>query len=329
VPDRVEIEFRRAADRLFAPGAAILVAVSGGADSVALLHLLARRAVSRDGALRVAHLDHGLRRGSIADRRFVERLARELGLPCTAERRAVADDRGADESVEEAARRVRREFLTRVARVHGCAAIALGHTLDDQAETVLLRLLRGAGPAALAGMAERGPGPFVRPLLGLGRDDLRALLRRRGVPWREDPSNRDERFDRNRVRRKVLPALAAWGHPAAARALVRAADLLREDAALLDAWAARRLRRWRLPAPAGAVALDAGRLARAEPALGRRVVRLALREVGLAEKRVSARIVGAVLDLASTGTSRSLDLASGVVARRSGAKLELLRPSRP
>jgi tRNA(Ile)-lysidine synthase len=183
---------------------------------VALLHLL-RRCGGRGLRVTVAHLDHGLRRGSREDRRFVERLAREAGLPCVADRREVPALRQRDESPEEAARRVRRTFLLEAARSTGCRRIATGHTLDDQAETILMRLVRGAGPRALAGMARRGPGPFVRPLLGLERAELREYLRRHGLPFREDPTNRDLRFDRNRVRRLVLPLLAETLNPRAAR----------------------------------------------------------------------------------------------------------------
>ena len=228
-----------------------------------------------------------------------------------------------DESLEEAARRVRRAFLIEVARHHGCHRIALGHTLDDQAETVLLRWLRGAGPRALAGMAESGPGPFVRPLLAIERDDLRRFLDRRALAWREDPSNKDERFDRNRVRRQILPVLREVANPRAARALVRGADRIREDAVLLDLWAERRARRWSRKAGDGAIEVEAARLARAEPPIARRVARVVLRMAGVSEKAASARLVDAVLDLARGGRGRRLHLPAGVRATRHGGQVRI------
>ncbi len=321
--DRVELAFRDAASRWTPDDRPTLVAVSGGGDSIALLHLFARRRRSAGAAPVVAHLDHGLRRGSGADRRFVESTARSLGLTCVADRRPVGPLRRRGESLEEAARRVRRAFLLEVAGAHGCGRIALGHTLDDQAETVLLRWLRGAGPRALAGMAASGPGPFVRPLLAVERADVRRYLERRGLAWREDPSNRDERFDRNRLRRRILPVLEATANPHAAQALVRGADRIREDAALLDRWAVRRARRWTRRTRSGAVEIDAVRLAAAETPIARRVARELLRMAGVPEKAASARLVDAVLDLARGGKGRGRDLPAGIRATRTGDRIRL------
>jgi tRNA(Ile)-lysidine synthase len=313
---RVELEFRRAASRLLSDGSAVLAAVSGGGDSVALLHLLHRYASGRGLRPAVAHLDHGLRRGSKADRRFVERLAADLGYPCIAERREVGKLRRKGESPEEAARRVRRAFLLEAARRAGSERIATGHTLDDQAETVLMRLVRGAGATALTGMAVSGPGPFVRPLLGLEREDLRAYLRRRGLECREDPSNRDLRFDRNRVRRLVLPVLRESLNPRAARHLVKAAGLIREDALFLDGLAEAALAELCRRGPGGSVELDARGLAEAPPPLGKRVARQALRAAGADARRLGTRHIDALLDLAAGGSGRRLDLPGGLVARK-------------
>jgi tRNA(Ile)-lysidine synthase len=316
----VEIAFRRSALALLPPGARVLVAVSGGGDSVALLHLLVRLAPSRSLDLAVAHLDHALRRGSGEDRRFVERLARDLGLPFLSDRRPVASLRARDESPEEAARRVRRAFLLEAMRQAGAARIALGHTLDDQAETILMRLARGAGPSALAGISAEGPGPFVRPLLGIERGDLRAYLRRRRIPHREDPSNRSLRHDRNRVRRLVVPVLADAVNPRAARHLVDAAARLREDVDLLDSVAgeeARAIVRRR----GGGLSLRAGPLASLPPPIGRRVVKLALARAGVDPRRIGSAHLTAVLDLAAGAAGRSADLPGGFEARRNRALL--------
>jgi len=323
VADRVELAFRDAALRLLGEGERIVVAVSGGGDSVALLHLLARHAPPRRLSLSVAHLDHGLRRGAAADRRFVERLSRALAVPCDADRVDVAAARRRDESPEEAARRVRRAFLLGVARRRRATRIATGHTLDDQAETVLMRLVRGAGPTALAGMRERGPGPFVKPLLGVGREALREWLARHDLDFRDDPSNRDLRFERNRVRRLVLPALAEGLGPRAASRIVRAARRIREDAEILDDLArdaARSATRCR----AGRVSVAVTAL-RTPPALARRVARLVLERAGVDARRVAAHHVEGLVDLAAGGVGRSQDLPGGWRAVRRGDRVVLGR----
>jgi tRNA(Ile)-lysidine synthase len=325
VADRVELAFRRSAKRLITAGSSVLAAVSGGGDSVALLHLLHRFARSRDLRITVAHLDHGLRRGSRADRRFVERLARDLGLPCVADRREVAALRRKSESPEEAARRVRRAFLFEAADRAGCERIATGHTLDDQAETVLMRLVRGAGATALTGMAASGPGPFVRPLLDLERAELRAYLRRRELAFRDDPSNRDLRFDRNRVRRLVLPVLTEVLNPRAARHLVQAAQRFREDAQHLDAEAATALRRQTRRDGSGGLAIDAARLIALPPPLGRRLARLALQEAGADPRRIGARHVETLIDLAGGRSGRRAHLPGGISARREARRLTLAK----
>jgi tRNA(Ile)-lysidine synthase len=273
----------------------------------------------------VGHLDHGLRRGAVADRRFVERLAGDLGLPCRRERREVGALRRRGESPEEAARRVRRAFLLEVAAETGASRIATGHTLDDQAETILMRLVRGAGATALTGMSALGPGPFTRPLLHLDRDALRDWLRSRNLAFREDPSNRDLRFDRNRVRRLVLPFLREELNPQAARHLVKAAQRFREDALLIDEMARGAFLSYARVEPSGAVALDATALAQAPPALANRVAALALRAAGADARRIATRHIDSLVDLARGGSGRELHLPGRIVARKARKWLRLRR----
>ena len=233
--DPVEVAFLHAAARTIRREDTVLVACSGGGDSVALFHLLHRMSERRRPRLIVAHLDHGVRRGSKADLAFVRALALDLDHPFVSDRREVATLRRKGESPEEAARRVRHAFLREAARKHGATRIALGHTLDDQAETILMRLVRGAGPTALLGMREAGPGPLVRPLLEIERDAVRGWLARRRIAFREDPSNRSLRFDRNKVRLLVMPVLRKRLNPKAARHVAAGMARLREDADYLDA----------------------------------------------------------------------------------------------
>lgn len=322
---RVELAFRRAAARILPEGSHVLAAVSGGGDSVALLRLLERFAASWGLQITVAHLDHGLRRGSRTDRRFVERLAADLSLPCLSDRRPVGPLRRKDESPQEAARRVRRQFLLAAASEMKADCIATGHTLDDQAETILMRLVRGAGATALTGMAPAGAGLFIRPLLGLERGELRDYLRSCRQPFREDPSNENMRYDRTRLRRLVLPVLAEALNSQAARHLVQAAALLREDAQYLDALAQAALPGILRRAPAGEVILDATGLARQPAPLAKRLARLALERAGVDARHVSARHVEALLDLARGEEGRRLHLPGRMQARRHKGRLVLSR----
>jgi len=205
-------------------GDRVVVAVSGGADSMALLSALHALSSDLHCELAVAHLDHGLRPSSAADARFVEEQAASLGLPVMSERCDVRSEAAARrQGIEEAARGVRRAFLARVAAEWGAARIALGHTADDQAETVLFRLARGTGWDGLCGMAPVS-GPIIRPLLFLTRGEVRQFAADQGIPWREDETNSDVSFARNRIRERVLPELAAINSDVV-RTVARFADI--------------------------------------------------------------------------------------------------------
>lgn len=209
---------------LWSAGDRVAVAVSGGLDSVALLHLLVATRGLHGAELSVVTVDHGTRNGSAKDAAFVEALAASLELPVHRETLTL----GADAS--EATCRDGRYAVFQALDVE---RVALAHHLDDQAETVLLRLMRGAGTAGIAGMAWRRD-RYVRPLLGLRRETLAAWARDRGLQWRDDPSNRDPRFLRNRLRNEALPLLEAI-RPGAAPALARAGEHAADDEAFFGA----------------------------------------------------------------------------------------------
>lgn len=219
----MRVAVRRSLTGLDAP---VGVAVSGGADSLALAAALA---FERPGSVALV-VDHGLQAGSAAVAARAAEQCASLGLTATVRKGAVGGGGGP----EAAARELRYGLLTDAARELGLAAVLLGHTRDDQAETVLLGLARGSGSRALAGMAEVR-GVFRRPLLGLGRAVVRQACAEAGLePW-EDPHNLDPTFARVRVRQTVLPVLEAELGPGVAAALARSARLLREDADALDA----------------------------------------------------------------------------------------------
>jgi tRNA(Ile)-lysidine synthase len=216
---------------LIPAGVRVVAGVSGGADSVALL----RAMHELDIPVHVAHLNHRLRGPeSDADEAFVRGLASELGLPITvksADVQAVADAEGL--SIEMAARKARHGFFAEF----GDAVIALAHHADDQVETFILRLARGAGTEGLSGMPYRqriGPIRLIRPMLDIPRADLLAWLRAGGCAWREDASNSDESFLRNRVRHTILPLLERELNPNLRATLLRTIDILREENAWMD-----------------------------------------------------------------------------------------------
>ena len=214
-------------------GARVLCAVSGGADSMCLLQLLHGLEEERGIRVFAAHFEHGLRgEESLRDMAFVEGWCREQKIPCLAERgdtRALAEKEHL--GLEEAARKLRYAFLERAAGYFGCDRIATAHTADDNAETVLLNLVRGSGTKGLGGIPPRR-GNIVRPLLETDRAEIEAYLKAQGVPHVEDSSNESLDFSRNRLRREILPLLREM-NPALNDALGRTAALLRRDDSFL------------------------------------------------------------------------------------------------
>ncbi len=308
---------------LWRPATRVIAAVSGGSDSVALLLIL--RELDRRGDLVLAgaaHLNHQIRGPeSDGDESFCRALALRLDVPFDAGRVDVPAVARADGvSLEVAARRARRDFLARVREMRGADAVATGHTQDDQAETVLLRLLRGSGVRGLAGIAPRAGG-FIRPLLDCTRDVLRAELDARGQPWREDASNSDLANARNRVRHVLLPTLEQQFNPAARDALARLAALARDDEDALDSLAATVARESVQVDDAGVSRLDVARLRAEHPAIVRRVVQRALTRLAGPDS-YGAGAVAAVLDVLG-GHRRAVQLV-GVRVEHSGDSVVLV-----
>lgn len=215
--------------RAILPPGRIGLAVSGGSDSVALAFLLTKGGKKKNAATRfvVLHVDHGLRRESKEEYRFVKALAARLGVPFKGCHAKVVREKG--ESVEMAARRVRLAFFGRQTRLLGLDAIATGHHMDDVAETFLMRIRRASGPDGLAGIKEVsrvGDVKFVRPLLGCRDAELKAYLRRYGEEWREDASNGDVSIERNKVRHEVVPFLERTLDPHLVEHIYRITQLL-------------------------------------------------------------------------------------------------------
>jgi tRNA(Ile)-lysidine synthase len=313
----------------------VLAAVSGGADSVALALALARLAPAHGFTLAgIAHLHHGLRGPDAdADQAFVAALAARLDVPFVTARADVAALAAArHESIEAAARRARYAWLASAADEVGATAIATGHTADDQAETLLLRLMRGAGLAGLSAIRPSN-GAVIRPLLESRRADVEAFLRGAGESWREDTSNADPAIPRNRVRHELMPVLKALSGDAVVDALGRTAALIQDDAEELQRQAiemavgrvlttdSQKLLAAAGPAPGTAVCLDIEGLRAAGPALGRRIVRLAL-EQAAGGRFQSLEHVEAVRSLMKEDSASSVQV-PGAVARRSGERIRI------
>jgi tRNA(Ile)-lysidine synthase len=334
------------------PGDRICCAISGGADSTALLLLLHEANAATRNALGVGlsavHVNHALRGAeSDADESFVCDLCARLGVPLHLERVATAARASAQrESIEAAARSLRYGCFRALIADGRADCVLTAHTLDDQAETVLMKLLRGAWTEGLAGIApavEVPRGKILRPLLATRRDELRAYLESRKQPWREDSSNSDEAFTRNRIRHHVLPLLRAE-NPSLDQTLANLAEVAREEEARWQVELGRLLPQILLPgkpvrgggrtnstAPgAQSVALELERLRALDPALRRRVLRAAARQLGA---RLSFDETARLLALAGVApiptvpskAGATLKLANGLVAERSVRELRLSR----
>jgi tRNA(Ile)-lysidine synthase len=312
-------------------GRSLLVAASAGIDSTVLAHGVHALAGELGIELRLAHVHHGLRGAEAdADEAFVRSLGVALGVPVLTRRvapRRLREGRSSRErpTLQEAARRVRYAALGEMAEAAGAERIATAHTLDDQAETVLLRLLRGSGPSGLGGIPERSPDrSIVRPLLAVSRAEIERFALLRGLLWREDASNRDPAYARARLRRDWLRGLGGAFNPQWLRAIGDLAEAQRRESdwieQLVTQEAGSRLAR----SGDGWVLSCAGWDALPE-ALRRRLARRVLHEVG-AGRDVSRRHLERMLAFASgAATGKVLQLPGGVVLER-GRGCVRLRP---
>jgi tRNA(Ile)-lysidine synthase len=305
------------------PGTRLGVAVSGGADSVCLLHAL--REIG-DWPLTVLHLNHKLRgEESDTDAEFVRALASGLGLPAVIRE---ADVAGAGGNLEQAGREARRTFFREVIAAGMADRVALGHTRSDQAETVLYRFLRGAGSAGLAGIRPVTPDGLIRPLIEITREEVEAFLRGRAMVWREDSTNTSRAFARNRIRHDLLPQLAREWNPAIDETLATTAEWALAEETFWDAEISR-LASGRLIENDGAVLLRVDSLSDLPMAAARRLLRRAMKGVKGDLRGVDFRHVDAVLELASLPQGRGRRQAAGVEVRRSFEWLRFSRADEP
>lgn len=311
--------------RLLREGEAVLVGVSGGPDSTALLHLLADRAPGMRLRLGIAHLHHGLRPEADQDEEFVRRMALARGLPFYSRR---ADVRGRQRqmrvSLEEAARQVRYAFLEEISAQQGYAKIALGHHADDSAETLLLNLLRGGGRLGLGGISAIREGKLIRPLILARRADIEAYNEARGIATVTDATNAETLHLRNRIRGRLIPHLERDYHPKVGSVLGRTGRILREEEEWLESLVGPMLDSALTDAGDGWVAMDASVLARMHAAAARRVLRRAIRQAKGDLRRIEFDHIERVLALAQRlGDAGPLHLPDRLRVWRRAARIEI------
>jgi tRNA(Ile)-lysidine synthase len=308
--------------RMFEPGQRVGLAVSGGADSVCLLHALSELAPRWDLRLAVLHLNHGLRgEESMQDEEFVRQLAARLGLAATV--RAV-DVAALPDNLEQAAREARLEFFRDQLAGGTLDRVAVGHTRDDQAETVLFRFLRGSGSAGLSGIRPATGEGIVRPMLAASRAEVEQYLRERGIAWREDSSNTSPQFARNRIRRQLLPQLEREWNPAIRETFAHTADWAQAEE---EYWEAeiQKLAAERLEERGGAVLARVEQIRELPLAAARRMVRRALERAKGDLRGVDFEHIAAILRMASAPEGHGRVEAPGIQVIRS---FEWLRFSR-
>lgn len=315
VPEKVRQTIRR--HDMLAPGESVLVGISGGADSVCLLHVL--WALQGELGIRVlaAHVNHGIR-GEEADRdqEFVRSLCARWDVPLFEENiqvRELAKEEGI--SLETAGRLARYRFFSRIAGEQGITKTATAHNRNDQAETVLMRILRGTGIDGLAGIQYCRRDGVIRPLLDVEREEIEAYCAAHGLRYCTDSTNGENSYTRNRIRNQLIPELQAQFNPGIVQTLSVLAENMAEDGGFIDGYTRRLYRRINSPAPAKKpVVLDIASLAMVEPCVRIRLVRLAARDAMGDAYALERRHVDAVLDLLEKETGAQAELPGGLRA---------------
>lgn len=311
---------------------AILAAVSGGPDSVAMVRVLLFLANSRNLTIGIAHLNHDLRgEESQRDEAFVREWAQKLGVPfyCkTVDVLALAKKEHL--SIEEAGRNARYDFFVQTADTHGYTKIATGHTLDDNAEQVLMNLLRGSGPKGLCGIPPVRGNRFIRPLIKLSKAQILTFLKDKNQAFVTDSSNTDESYLRNKIRHNLIPRLEQQFNPEIKISLDRLSHILRQEEDFLTDQAARALNRCTARQTKTFVALSIPELVPHHPALVNRVLRLSIGLVKQDLRRITLTHIQDILTLMDRSESgKSLDLPGQIRVYRTGETLCIQKESLP
>ena len=313
---------------MFSRGDSVLVAVSGGPDSVALAHVLIALSVEYSLRPAIAHLNHCLR-GPDADRdaEFVIALARQLGVPIYAERKDVlALQRSRRLSLEEAGRRSRYDFFDTLSAKHGFKKIALGHHSDDNAELVLINLLRGSGPLGLSGIAPVREGKIVRPFIRLRRSEIIHYLAEKKIPYVTDASNTDPAFMRNKIRHQLIPELQSAYNPRIIETLNRLGEIIRAEDQWLDDALDPVLERCVASRADQKISLALPEFNQLARAVKRRIIRKAILWVKKDLIRITLAHIDAILHLVEKGrVTGRLNLPDGVLVARNTVELTIVK----
>ncbi|MFY9268669.1 MAG: tRNA lysidine(34) synthetase TilS [Candidatus Manganitrophaceae bacterium] len=303
-------------------GDKFIVAVSGGPDSVCLLYLLKQLSNDLGYSLHVAHLNHGFRPEAAEEAAFVETLCNTWELPVTLSSLPVPQIcKERRLSAQEGAREVRYAFLKKIAQEAGAQWIAVGHTADDQAETFLMRLLRGGGSRGLGAIPRMREGKIIRPLLSMTRKEILHLLSEAGVPFRKDPSNEKETYLRNRIRRRLLPLLEEYT-PRIRETLVKEASLLAEENDFLEKHLEEWLPRLGIKVEDKTVRIDLESLQSLHPALQRRALRWGIERLYPGLKGIGFGHIEKIRSTVLPGpTGRRIDLPRRLQATRTDSEL--------
>lgn len=279
-------------NELILPNSLLLVAVSGGADSISLLHILNTLRTDWPFEIHIAHLNHQLRPNAQNDADFVVDTAHKLNLPVTIDKVDVlARAKKEKRSIEDAARQSRRAFLTHTAKTIGASRVALGHTQSDQAETVLFRILRGTSTTGLSGMRPITDNFWIRPLLETSRQQVETYIKHHQLQHCTDETNTDIRFARNKIRHHLLPDLKKNYAPKTEIALTRLAKITRDEDAYLDHQSDKALQKTTLYTANQKIILDVKQVFGYHISLRRRLLKKALFGLGIAENAVTFEVI--------------------------------------
>lgn len=313
------------------PKDSVVIAVSGGPDSVALLHILYEIAPHFSLKLGVAHLNHGLRQNdSDNDAGFVESLAATFDLPCYIQKRDILRYQRENKlSLEEAARRVRYEFLDHIANAYQYNKIALGHHADDNAELVLMNLFRGAGTLGLSGIPPKRDEKIIRPMIGLRKGDIIEFLNQNRLKWVIDRTNADTRHLRNRVRHDLIPMLRTAYNPSISETLNRLSSIVRSEEEWIEDVVRPFFEKAVLRVRQNRIELSVPVLNRYHKALQRRIIRLAILKAKGDLRRIGFVNIDSVIDLlVNKSPLGEIDLPAGIRIRRDQDTIHIFRVQR-
>lgn len=313
--------------RLIKPGDTIVVGVSGGPDSVALLHILNRLRHDLGIKILIAHINHRLRKGADADERFVQRLCASLELACVTVHLKIRDSRQKG-SVEEWAREKRLAALIRIAKRKKADAIALAHHQDDLAETVLMRILRGSGLLGLQGFLPKREitgFPIIRPFIEMKRKDIELFIKQNKIKFRTDPTNKQTRFFRNKIRLKLLPLLEKQYNRNAKEVLAHLANNAAVDYHYLQREGERLLKKISGKYPRkNRITLQLASFTRQHPSLQRMMIRLAIDHLKGSMNRIALIHMKEIEDLLKNRPSGSIvNLPGGICVEKKKVHLIL------